>query len=63
MSHHRSNFSDLNASRPATLPKGTEFVSLSAIPGQLMDRKFDFIVAHDMLVKRERGCCIVSTIS
>jgi dolichol-phosphate mannosyltransferase len=43
---------DLNASRPATLPKGVEFVSLSAIPGQLMDRKFDFIVAHDMLDKR-----------
>ena len=46
---------DLNASRPANLPKDVEFVALSAIPGQLKDRKFDFIVAHDMLDKRSGG--------
>jgi dolichol-phosphate mannosyltransferase len=43
---------DLNASRPAQLPKAVEFVALSTIPGQLKDRKFDFIVAHDILDKR-----------
>jgi dolichol-phosphate mannosyltransferase len=43
---------DLNASRPSNLPKDVEFVALSAIPGQLKDRKFDFIVVHDMLDKR-----------
>jgi len=44
---------DLNAS--ASLPKGVEFVALSAIPGQLKERKFDFIVAHDLLDKRSAG--------
>jgi SAM-dependent methyltransferase len=43
---------DLNASRPVNLPSDVEFLILSAIPGQLGDRKFDFIVAHDMLDKR-----------
>jgi dolichol-phosphate mannosyltransferase len=46
---------DLNASKPVNLPKDVEFVALSAIPGQLKDRKFDFIVAHDMLDKRSGG--------
>ena len=46
---------DLNASRPVNLPKGVEFVALSAIPGQLEDRKFEFIVAHDLLDKRSGG--------
>src|SRR5262249_29903443 len=45
---------DLNASRSANLPENLEFVVLSAIPGQLNDRKFDFVVAHDMLDKRSR---------
>src|SRR5215472_5635698 len=43
---------DLNASRPTNLPKEVEFVSLATIPGPLDDRKFDFIVAHDMLDRR-----------
>ena len=43
---------DSNASRPASLPEDVEFISLSAFPGQLEDRKFDFVVAHDMLDKR-----------
>src|SRR5262245_31318115 len=46
---------DLNASRPVNLPKDIEFVPLSTIPGQLKDRKFDFIVAHDILDKRSGG--------
>jgi dolichol-phosphate mannosyltransferase len=46
---------DLNASKPAHLPKNVEFVALSTIPGQLKDRKFDFIVAHDILDKRSGG--------
>src|SRR5262245_57659218 len=36
---------DLNASRPTDVPKDVEFVALSAMPGDLKDRKFDFIVA------------------
>jgi SAM-dependent methyltransferase len=43
---------DLKASRPASFPEDVEFVALTAIPGQLNDRKFDFIVAHDMLDRR-----------
>jgi len=43
---------DLSAPKPANLPKDVEFMALSSIPGQLMGRKFDFIVAHDMLDKR-----------
>ena len=52
---------DLKASRPTNLPKDVEFVALSAIPGQLKDRKFDFIVAHDMLDKRS-GSWLLHTI-
>src|SRR5262249_61090911 len=40
---------DLNASRPVSLPEDLEFISLSAFPGHLEQRKFDFVVAHDML--------------
>jgi SAM-dependent methyltransferase len=43
---------DLNPSRPANLPENVEFAALSAIPGPLKDRKFNFIVAHDMLDRR-----------
>jgi len=46
---------DLNASRPVNLPKEVEFVTVSALPGQLEERKFDFIVAHDMLDRRSGG--------
>src|SRR5262249_46356750 len=46
---------DLSASSPANLPKDVEFVILSAFPGELKDRKFDFIVAHDMLDRRSGG--------
>src|SRR5205823_7977477 len=46
---------DLNASKPTHLPTSVEFVALSRIPEQLKDRKFDFIVAHDMLDKRSGG--------
>jgi dolichol-phosphate mannosyltransferase len=52
---------DSNASRPASLPADVEFISLSAIPGQLGDRKFDFVVAHDMLDKRS-GSWLLDTI-
>src|SRR5262249_26977275 len=38
-----------------------EFVVLSTIPGQLKDRKFDFIVAHDILDKRS-GAWLLHTI-
>src|SRR5215469_9170695 len=51
---------DLNASRSTNLPEDVEFVALSAIPGQLKDRKFDFVVAHDMLDKRGKGCLLHS---
>src|SRR5262249_8839260 len=43
---------DSNRSRPVNLRTDVEFVALSAITGQLEGRKFDFIVAHDMLDKR-----------
>jgi len=46
---------DRNPSRPAILPKDVELVVLSAIPGHLKDRKFDFVVAHDILDKRSAG--------
>jgi hypothetical protein len=52
---------DLNASKPVHLPKNVEFVVLSTIPGQLKDRKFDFIVAHDILDKRS-GAWLLHTI-
>lgn len=51
---------DLNAPRPANLPEDVEFLTLSAIPGQLEDRKFDFIVAHDMLDKRSAGWLLLT---
>ena len=43
---------DLNASKPANLTKEVEFMALSSLPGQLAGRKFDFIVAHDILDRR-----------
>src|SRR5262249_4279538 len=52
---------DSNASRPSSLPEDVEFIRLSAFPGKLADRKFDFIVAHDMLDKRS-GAWLLQTI-
>jgi dolichol-phosphate mannosyltransferase len=46
---------DLSGSRPASLPESVEFVALSSVPGQLKGRMFDFIVAHDMLDRRNGG--------
>jgi dolichol-phosphate mannosyltransferase len=44
-----------SGARPANLPQGVEFVTLSSMPGQLMGRTFDFIVAHDLLDRRSAG--------
>src|SRR5262245_38793275 len=44
---------DFNAATPpVNLPKEVEFVSLSGLPGLLKQKKFNFVVAHDMLDKR-----------
>jgi glycosyltransferase involved in cell wall biosynthesis/SAM-dependent methyltransferase len=43
---------DLEASRPVNMNGNVEFLALSSFPGQLENRQFDFIIAHDMLDKR-----------
>jgi dolichol-phosphate mannosyltransferase len=40
------------ASRPNDLPAGVDFVSADALPGKLEGQQFDFIVAMDLLDKR-----------
>jgi nucleoside-diphosphate-sugar epimerase/SAM-dependent methyltransferase len=42
------------AQRPADLPPGVEFIPLNELPGPLEYRRFDFIVASDLL--DERSC-------
>ncbi|HAX78642.1 MAG TPA: glycosyl transferase family 2 [Cyanobacteria bacterium UBA11372] len=39
-------------SRPEDLPESVEFLQAASIPGPLDDRRFDFIVAMDLLDKR-----------
>ena len=43
---------DTNAHRPANLPDEVEFAVLSSSLDPLRGRKFDFVVAHDLLDKR-----------
>jgi dolichol-phosphate mannosyltransferase len=43
---------DFDAPRPAALASIVEFLPVSSLPGSLVGREFDFIVAHDMLDKR-----------
>jgi dolichol-phosphate mannosyltransferase len=43
---------EANARRPADLPCVVEFLCCRLLPGMLEGRRFDFIVAHDMLDKR-----------
>jgi dolichol-phosphate mannosyltransferase len=40
------------AMRPSDLPETVTFLPLTALPGPLAGRQFDFIVAHDMLDRR-----------
>jgi 2-polyprenyl-3-methyl-5-hydroxy-6-metoxy-1,4-benzoquinol methylase len=42
-------------SRPDDLPASVEFLSASSIPGALEGRRFDFIIAMDLLDKRNSG--------
>jgi dolichol-phosphate mannosyltransferase len=43
---------DPDAKRPADFPTGVEFLVGRSLPGVLEGRHFDFIVAHDLLDKR-----------
>jgi dolichol-phosphate mannosyltransferase len=43
---------DLDARRPADFPPGVEFLADPSVPGALEGRRFDFIIAHDLLDKR-----------
>jgi dolichol-phosphate mannosyltransferase len=43
---------DLDARRPADFPPGVEFLAGPSLPGLLEGRHFDFIIAHDLLDKR-----------
>jgi SAM-dependent methyltransferase len=43
---------DIDAPRPAGLPFVVEFLSCQSLRGTLEGRHFDFIIAHDMLDKR-----------
>ncbi|MCB0208443.1 MAG: glycosyltransferase [Anaerolineae bacterium] len=41
-----------NQKRPQNLSSEVEYVNVSSLPGELSDRRFDFIVAMDLLDKR-----------
>ncbi len=41
-----------DTSRPAQLPKEVEYVTASSLPGPLEGRRFDFVVAMDLLDRR-----------
>jgi dolichol-phosphate mannosyltransferase len=41
-------------SRPSKLPSSVEFINAISTPGALADRRFDFVIAHDLL---DRGNC------
>jgi dolichol-phosphate mannosyltransferase len=43
---------DREAERPALFPPSVEFLADASFPGMLNERRFDFIIAHDMLDKR-----------
>lgn len=43
---------DPDARRPARLPPSVEFLASQLLPGVLEERRFDFIIAHDLLDKR-----------
>jgi hypothetical protein len=43
---------DVSASKPTNLPTEVEFLALSSFPAQLTNRKFNFIVAQDLLDRR-----------
>lgn len=38
--------------QPQDLPPGIEYLNVSSLPGELNDRRFDFVVAMDLLDKR-----------
>ncbi|UFH53190.1 bifunctional class I SAM-dependent methyltransferase/glycosyltransferase family 2 protein [Spirosoma sp. KNUC1025] len=38
--------------RPADLPEGVEYIVSTSVPGELSEKKFDYIVAMDLLDKR-----------
>lgn len=39
-------------SRPNELPSSVEYINVSSIPGVLVGRHFDFVIAHDLLDRR-----------
>ena len=43
---------DADATRPLELGPNIEFLAIASLPGVLAGRSFDFIIAHDMLDKR-----------
>src|SRR5438105_109477 len=43
---------DREAERPALFPASVEFLADASFPGMLNERRFDFIIVHDMLDKR-----------
>jgi dolichol-phosphate mannosyltransferase len=52
---------DSRARRPTNLPDNVEFIVLSSVSDPLAGRKFDFVIAHDMLDKRS-GAWLLSQI-
>ncbi len=50
-----------NAMRPAGLPRVVEFLDCQSLSQILEDRKFDFILAHDMLDKRTADSFLMQT--
>lgn len=48
-------------SRPSDLPKEVEFFSASSLPGPLGERRFDFVVAMDLLDRRNCATVLQKT--
>jgi dolichol-phosphate mannosyltransferase len=46
---------DPDATRPVGVPSCVEFLAGGSFPGIVQGRRFDFIIAHDMLDKRNAG--------
>ena len=51
----------LGAPRPTNLPQHLEFMPLSSVLDPLAGRKFDFVIAHDML-DRQSGSWVLTRI-
>lgn len=51
----RQSPSTPNSARPLQLPPSIEFIAGQSLPGVLARRSFDFVIAHDMLDKRNAG--------